>query len=58
MAVEPCTSLRGVEITDIAWECLRHNADYRRDYEAMIANSPNGQVTAEFRRRWGIYFRP
>jgi hypothetical protein len=51
-------SLEDAEIADIAWECLRRNADYRRDYEAMIASSPDGQATAEFRRRWGICFRP
>ncbi|WP_342738867.1 DUF6499 domain-containing protein [Bradyrhizobium sp. B117] len=49
-------SLQDAEVTDIAWECLRRNADYRREYEVMIANSPN--VTAEFRRKWGICFRP
>lgn len=51
-------SLQDAEITDIAWECLRRNADYRREYEAMITSSPDGEVTAEFRRRWGICFRP
>ncbi|MDF0515797.1 hypothetical protein GPL17_27920 [Bradyrhizobium yuanmingense] len=51
-------SLQDAEITDIAWECLRRNADYRREFEATIANSPDGQVTPEFRRRWGICFRP
>ncbi|SFO91954.1 hypothetical protein SAMN05216330_10510 [Bradyrhizobium sp. Ghvi] len=50
-------SLQDAEITDIAWECLRRNADYRREYEVMIANSPN-EVTDEFRRRWGLCFRP
>ncbi|UPJ49615.1 hypothetical protein IVB30_43110 [Bradyrhizobium sp. 200] len=54
---ESYTSLQNADITDIAWECLRRNADYRRDYEAMIANSPDGEVTPEFRRRWGICFR-
>ncbi|MCP3394937.1 hypothetical protein NLM27_40005 [Bradyrhizobium sp. CCGB12] len=24
----------------------------------MIADSPDGEVTEEFRRRWGICFRP
>ncbi|MFQ3454023.1 DUF6499 domain-containing protein [Bradyrhizobium sp. UFLA01-814] len=33
-------SLQDAEITDIAWECLRRSMDYRRDYEAMIANGP------------------
>ena len=55
---ESYKSLQEAEITDIAWECLRRNADYRRDYEAMIAISPDGEVTPEFRRRWGICFRP
>jgi hypothetical protein len=50
-------SLQTADITDIAWECLRRNVDYQRDYEATIANSPDGGVTAEFRRRWGICFR-
>ncbi|WP_245508468.1 transcriptional regulator domain-containing protein [Bradyrhizobium zhanjiangense] len=42
----------------MAWECLRRNADFRRDFEAMIASSPDGEVTPEFRRRWSICFRP
>jgi hypothetical protein len=25
-------SLQDAEITDIAWECLRRNAGYRREY--------------------------
>jgi hypothetical protein len=54
---ESYKSLQNADITDIAWECLRRNADYRRDYKAMIANSPDGAVTPEFRRRWGICFR-
>jgi hypothetical protein len=54
---ESYKSLQNADITDIAWECLRRNADYRRDYEAMIANNPDGGVTPEFRRRWGICFR-
>ena len=53
---ESYNSLQNADITDIAWECLRRNVDYRRDYEAMIANSPDGAVTPEFRRRLGICF--
>jgi hypothetical protein len=52
----PTKNLQGAEITDIARECLRHNADYRRDFAAMIANSPDGEVTPEFRRRWASAF--
>jgi hypothetical protein len=54
---ESYKGLQEADITDIAWECLRRNADYRRDYEVMIANSRDGEVTPEFRRRWGICFR-
>ncbi|MFC4922370.1 MULTISPECIES: transcriptional regulator domain-containing protein [Bradyrhizobium] len=52
------TRAYNAEVTDIAWERLRRNADYRREYEAMIASSPDGAVTEEFRRKWGICFRP
>ncbi|WP_454645399.1 transcriptional regulator domain-containing protein [Bradyrhizobium liaoningense] len=55
---ESYKSLQDAETTDIAWECLRRNADYRRDFEATIANSADGEVTPEFRRKWGICFRP
>ncbi|MVT71402.1 hypothetical protein GPL21_41190 [Bradyrhizobium pachyrhizi] len=54
---ESYKSLQNAETTDIAWECLRRNADYRHEHEAMIANSPDGEVTEEFRRKWGICFR-
>ena len=54
---ESYKSLQEADMTDIAWECLRRNVDYQRDYDAMIANSPDGEVTPEFRRRWGICFR-
>ncbi|SFJ92729.1 DUF6499 domain-containing protein [Bradyrhizobium sp. Gha] len=34
---ESYQSLQDAEVTDIAWECLRRNADYRREYEVMRA---------------------
>ncbi|MHB0790588.1 transcriptional regulator domain-containing protein [Bradyrhizobium sp. 5.13L] len=51
-------SLQDAEITDIAWEFLRRNKDYQRDYEETVRNSPDGEVSSEFRRKWGICFRP
>jgi hypothetical protein len=57
-APESYKSLQDADVTDIAWECLRRNGDYRREYEVMIANSPKGEVTDEFRRKWGLCFRP
>ncbi|SDF60183.1 hypothetical protein SAMN05216337_10634 [Bradyrhizobium brasilense] len=53
---ESYTSQQEAEITDIGWECS--HMGYRRDYEAMITNSPDGEVTPGSRRRWGICFRP
>ena len=43
------------EVTAIAWECLRRNPDFKRDLQ--IASAPAGNVTAEFRQRWGLSFR-
>ncbi|QOZ38461.1 hypothetical protein XH92_39980 [Bradyrhizobium sp. CCBAU 53421] len=55
---ESYKSLQDANVTDVAWEFLRRNPDYRRDYEETIKNSPDGEVTPEFRRKWGICFRP
>jgi len=55
---ESYKSLQDANVTDVAWEFLRRNQDYRRDYEETIRNSSDGEVTPEFRRRWGICFRP
>ena len=35
-APESYKSVQDAEITDIAWEYLRRNPDYRRDYEEMV----------------------
>ena len=43
------------EITGFAWECLRRNPHYQREY-AEIVGLDHG-VTACFRRRWGVCFR-
>ncbi|WP_082641289.1 transcriptional regulator domain-containing protein [Bradyrhizobium yuanmingense] len=55
---ESYKSLQDAEVTDIAWEFLRRNTDYRRDFEAMIASSSDGEVTPEFRRGWGYLLSP
>ena len=46
---------QGAEITGFAWECLRRHPDYQRDHGEIVARDLD--VTAEFRRRWGICFR-
>jgi hypothetical protein len=55
---ESYTSLQSADVTAIAWECLRRNTDYQRDYEAIVAAGRLADVAAEFRRRWGLCFRP
>jgi hypothetical protein len=42
------------EITGFAWECLRRNPNYQRDYRGV---TPAAVVSAEFRQRWGLCFR-
>ncbi|WP_247343486.1 MULTISPECIES: DUF6499 domain-containing protein [unclassified Bradyrhizobium] len=44
------------EIEDFAWELLRRNPEYQRDYRE--ARAKGGHVSPEFRRRWGVCFRP
>ena len=46
-----------LEPAGIAWECLRRNPDYRRDYHALTYTTPDPTVIATFRRRWGLCFR-
>src|SRR3990167_464308 len=39
--------------SDLAWECLRRNADYQADFEATAAqNAPDAALSA----RWGLRF--
>ncbi len=48
---------QNAEITGFAWECLRRNPDYRHDYQDTSMAGRHLDVTAEFRRRWGLCFR-
>lgn len=44
--------------SDLAWECLRRNANYQRDYaKALNEMDDPEQATASFRLRWGLQFR-
>lgn len=44
-------------ISDLAWECLRRNVDYQRDYaEALKEMDDPEQATTSFRLRWGLQF--
>jgi hypothetical protein len=47
---------REMEPTGFAWECLRRNPDYHRDYRVVIEAAPDPVSIAAFRRRWGLCF--
>lgn len=43
------------ELTGIAWECLRRNESFERDYRTI---SSSGRTTDDgFRQHWGLVFR-
>ncbi|MGY4473563.1 hypothetical protein ACVILL_000977 [Bradyrhizobium sp. USDA 3364] len=46
-----------VEAEDIAWECLRRDLEYERDYEALTSSQRSDATTDRFRRKWGLSFR-
>ena len=43
------------EMTGIAWECLRRNASFERDYQAI--SSSGRTIDDGFRQHWGLVFR-
>jgi hypothetical protein len=47
---------RDLEPTGLAWECLRRNPDYHRDYHKLTRSKSGPIVSTAFRRRWGLCF--
>lgn len=45
------------EAVDIAWEWLRRNCEYQRDYMALATSQRSSATTGPFRQRWGLSFR-
>lgn len=46
-----------LSVSDLAWECLRRNADYRQDYARALSEMDDPeQATSSFRLRWGLRF--
>ncbi|WP_144441548.1 transcriptional regulator domain-containing protein [Bradyrhizobium sp. CCGE-LA001] len=45
------------EAVDIAWEWLRRNGEYQRNYMALATSERSGAMTDHFRRQWGLSFR-
>lgn len=48
--------VRKAEAADIAWEWLRRDREYKKDFRALLrSNKPS--ATDHFRRKWGLTFR-
>ncbi|ABD89438.1 transcriptional regulator domain-containing protein [Rhodopseudomonas palustris] len=54
----PATYARAeaLDHTGFAWECLRRNPDYRRDWQAL-GRPPDQALMIPFRSQWGLSFR-
>jgi transcriptional regulator len=50
-------NLQEADMVDLAWECLRRNPDYQRDYRRVVAMGSPDRIDAQFRRVWGLSFR-
>ncbi|WP_371827020.1 transcriptional regulator domain-containing protein [Bradyrhizobium sp. 184] len=42
---------------DIAWEWLRRNGEYQRDYLALAMSERSDAMPDHFRQQWGLSFR-
>ena len=46
------------ETADIAWEWLRRDSEYQKEYGALLQSSRNRmRATHDFRQKWGLSFR-
>jgi hypothetical protein len=45
------------ETVDIAWEWLRRDSEYHKDYGALTIPAQLNGATADFRHKWGLSFR-
>ena len=52
---EAYSKLQNADPTGLAWECLRRNPEYRKNYRAL--ENPFDGAPAEFRQKWGLSFR-
>jgi hypothetical protein len=52
---EAYSKLQNADLAGLAWEYLRRNPEYRKQY-CGLAN-PLDAAPAEFREKWGLTFR-
>lgn len=43
------------EMTGMAWECLRRNTSFERDYQTISSSDPT--LSGRIRQHWGLVFR-
>ncbi|WP_407151193.1 transcriptional regulator domain-containing protein [Bradyrhizobium sp. ORS 86] len=48
--------VKKAETADIAWEWLRRDREYQKDYRTPVSNK-RSSATDHFRRKWGLTFR-
>ncbi|MHC1950667.1 hypothetical protein IF803_41005 [Bradyrhizobium sp. UFLA06-06] len=47
--------VKQAEAADIAWEWLRRDHEYQKDFRALLS-SKQSSATDHFRRKWGLTF--
>ncbi|WP_050384437.1 transcriptional regulator domain-containing protein [Bradyrhizobium pachyrhizi] len=47
--------IKTAEAVDIAWEWLRRDREYQKDYRTLVS-SKQSSATDAFRRKWGLTF--
>ncbi|MCP1835435.1 hypothetical protein J2R76_003772 [Bradyrhizobium sp. USDA 4532] len=47
--------VKKAETVDLAWEWLRRDCEYQKDYRALVS-SKQSRATDAFRRKWGLTF--
>ena len=54
---EDYANFEKAETADIAWEWLRRDGDYHKDYGALTIPARLNGATDNFRHKWGLSFR-
>jgi hypothetical protein len=50
-------NLEKTEATDFAWECLRRDNEYERDFRSLTTAAQSDGAPPAFRDKWGLSFR-
>ena len=50
-------NFKNAESMDIAWEWLRRDTEYQKDYQNIGQSQRLSVATGAFRQKWGLSFR-